>query len=187
MSERELIERAKRGDGPAFEQLVRPYVDLAFRTALIVTRDAADAEDATQIALIKACSHLSRFRPGKPFRPWFLQIVANEAKNAARSRARRRIDPFAAGVHDAATREEFDPAQRIESLERGAWLVAHVNRLGENDRIAIHCRYTLELTEEEMASVLGCARGTVKSRLHRALGRLRASIEAEGHREEALP
>lgn len=184
MSECDLIAQAKRGDGSAFEQLVRPYFDLAFRTAFIVTRDAADAEDATQSALIKAHGHLDRFRAGEPFRPWLLQIVANEAKNLVRSRVRRRLDPFDDGVDRYISGDDDDPVEWIESLERSAWLVSQVNRLGEVDRIAIYCRYALDLSEEEMAAVLGCARGTVKSRLHRALGRLRQQIETERSREE---
>ena len=184
MSERDLIERAKRGDGSAFEELVRPYLDLAFRTAFIVTREAADAEDATQGALIKAHAHLDRFRLAEPFRPWLLQIVANEAKNVVRGRVRRRADPFGDGIDRHVIDSGDDPLRWIESLERSAWLVSHINLLGENDRIAIYCRYALDLAEDEMAAVLDCARGTVKSRLHRALGRLRQQIEAERDREE---
>jgi len=184
LPERNLIEQAKRGDGSAFEQLVRPYLDLAFRTAFIITRDVADAEDATQAGLIKAHAHLDRFRADAPFRPWLLQIVANEAKNVVRSRVRRRLDPFDDGADRIVISGDDDPAAWIESLERSAWLVAHINRLGEIDRIAIYCRYVLDLSENEMAAVLGCARGTVKSRLHRALGRLRQQIEAERDREE---
>jgi RNA polymerase sigma-70 factor (ECF subfamily) len=183
LAERDVIEHAKRGDGPAFEQLVRPYLDLAFRTAFVITRDAADAEDATQAALIKAFAHLDRFRGGEPFRPWLLQIVANEAKNVVRSRTRRRSDPFADSFEPGTT-DADDPLHQLESLERSSWLVTHINQLGENDRIVIFCRYALDLTEDDMASVLGCARGTVKSRLHRALARLRARIEADQDREE---
>jgi RNA polymerase sigma factor (sigma-70 family) len=159
---------------------VRPYLDVAFRTAWLVTRDAADAEDATQSALIRAFTHIDTFRAGEPFRPWLLRIVANEAKNAVRGRTRRRSDPFGDDGVAVPVDIESDPLRRIEALERSAWLVAHIDALAEPDRIAILCRYALDLNEEEMASVLECARGTVKSRLHRALGRLRARIEAEG-------
>ncbi len=183
MSERDLIERAKGGDDSAFERLVRPCLDLAFRTAFIVTRDSSDAEDATQAALVKAHAHLDRFRAGEPFRPWLLQIVANEAKNIVRSRVRRRSDPFAEDGSGDVPANDVDPARHMEALERSAWLVSHINMLPENDRIAIHCRYALELTGDEMASVLGCAPGTVKSRLHRALARLRQRIEDERMRE----
>jgi len=182
LSERDLIEQAKRGDDAAFEAIVRPCLDLAFRTAFILTRDAADAEDATQSALLKAHAQLDRFRAGEPFRPWLLRIVANEAKNAVRGRVRRRTDSFADDF-DTPASGDHDPVEHMVALERSAWLVSHINMLPENDRIAIHCRYALELTEDEMASVLGCARGTVKSRLHRALARLRQHIEEERERE----
>ncbi len=184
MSERDLVDRAKRGDDAAFERIVRPCLDVAFRTAFIITRDAADAEDATQGALIKAHAHLDRFRTGEPVRPWLLQIVANEAKNIVRSRVRRRTDPFADDVDRLGIETGNDPVRWIESRERSAWLVSNINALGENDRIAIYCRYVLDLSEEEMAAVLSCARGTVKSRLHRALGRLRQQLESEPDHEE---
>lgn len=182
MSERDLADRAKRGDDAAFEALVHPCLDVAFRTAFVITRDAAEAEDATQSALIRAYVALGRFRSGEPFRPWFLAIVANEAKNAVRSRVRRRTDPLADGLVMRAP-EGHEPARQLESLERSAWLVAHINALPDNDRIAIHCRYVLDLSENETASVLGCARGTVKSRLHRAIGRLRTRIDQEDTHE----
>jgi len=185
LAEQDLVQRAKRGDGPAFDDLVRPCLDLAFRTAWLVTRDAADAEDATQSALIRAFTHLDTFQAGAPFRPWLLRIVANEAKNLVRGRTRRRSDPFADDGAGEPPDPTSDPLPQIEALERSAWLVAHVEALTEPDRIAILCRYALDLNEEEMASVLDCARGTVKSRLHRALGRLRARIEAEGSEVQA--
>lgn len=105
MSERELVERAKRGDGRAYETLVRQYEEVAFRTAFLITGDADDAEDATQSAFLKAYLHLSRFRSDAPFRPWMLQIVANEAKNARRSHQRhllRRSDGASAADLPAA-------------------------------------------------------------------------------------
>ena len=180
----DLINQAKRGDPRAFEVLVRPCLDVAFRTAYLVTRDAEDARDATQTALIKAYGALGRFRRDEPFRPWFLAIVANEAKNLVRSRVRRRTDSWPDAGEPASGGEDEDPLVEIEARERSAWLVAHINRLEPNDRIAIYCRYALDLTEQEMAAVLDCPQGTVKSRLHRALGRLRARIDAE-EREEA--
>jgi RNA polymerase sigma-70 factor (ECF subfamily) len=182
LAEPDLIDQAKRGDAKAFEELVRPCLDVAFRTAYLVTRDAEDARDATQTALIKAHGALGRFRSYEPFRPWFLAIVANEAKNLVRSRVRRRTDPWPATGEPADG--DDDPLADVVARERSAWLVAHIDRLDTNDRIVIYSRYALDLTEQEMAAVLDCPRGTVKSRLHRAIGRLRARIEAEGHPEE---
>lgn len=178
LSDDELIGRAKQGDRQAYEALVRRYQDVAFRTAWIVTRETGDAEDATQAAFIKAWLALDRFRTGSPFRPWLLRIVANEAKNHAQAHRQRQLrtattDPEAIIASDAS------PEQRVIEDEQVMRLVSHINVLNEQDRVVIYCRYALELSEAEAAAVLGCARGTVKSRLHRALARLRERMEAQ--------
>ena len=87
--ERELVLRSQRGDSRAYEELVRPHQEIAFRVAYVITRNAADAEDAAQEALVKAWRALGRFRAGEPMRPWLLRIVANEARNRRRSTGRR--------------------------------------------------------------------------------------------------
>src|SRR3989337_2071347 len=78
-----------RGDEPAFEELVRMYQGIAFRTAYLLTGSAADAEDAAQAGFVKAWTALPRFRRGAPFRPWLLRIVANEAHNRRRATGRQ--------------------------------------------------------------------------------------------------
>ena len=89
LPESELVERAKRGDQGAYGQLVQAYQGIAFRTAYLVVGDAAEAEDAAQEGFVKAYYAIRRFRSGAPFRPWILQIVANEARNRRRSAGRR--------------------------------------------------------------------------------------------------
>src|SRR5262249_61088051 len=89
-TERQRIARAKRGDAAAYEELVRMYQGIAFRTAWLVAGNAADAEEATQDAFVKAYRALWRFRGGAPFKPWLLRIVTNEARNRRRSAARRK-------------------------------------------------------------------------------------------------
>src|SRR6516225_1364012 len=84
-----LVARARRGDEAAFEEIVHRYQQVAFRTAYVLTGSASDAEDATQEGLVKAFRALDRFRPGAEIRPWLLRIVANEARNRARSSGRR--------------------------------------------------------------------------------------------------
>src|SRR4030095_9437816 len=94
----ELIDRARRGDLMAYEELVRRHQAVAIRTAHLFAPDG-DAEDAVQEAFVKANAALGRFRAGAPFRPWLLRIVANEARNRRRSAGRRAgLAPAAAGV-----------------------------------------------------------------------------------------
>ena len=85
----ELARRAREGDDAAYGDLVKRYGQIAFRVAWLVTRDRGEAEDAAQEAFVKAYYALPRFRPDSPFRPWLLKIVANEARNRARSTRRR--------------------------------------------------------------------------------------------------
>jgi RNA polymerase sigma factor (sigma-70 family) len=168
-----LAERAKRGDERAFEELVRMYQGMAFRTAYLLTRSAADAEDAVQTAFVKAWSALPRFRAGAPFRPWLLRIVANEAHNRRRLSGRRTELELRARA--AAPREDAAPSPEAAALVRDEreQLLRAVEQLDERDRDVLTCRYFLELSEEETAHVLGVRRGTVKSRTSRALDRLR--------------
>ena len=159
----------------AYEGLVQTYQGIAFRTAYLIAGSAADAEDAAQEAFVKAYRALRRFRTGAPFRPWLLQIVANEARNRRRTAGRRanlalRLAEEPSG--DAAP----SPEAAVLAAERREALLRAVEGLREEDRLVIACRYFLDLSEEETAATLGWRRGTVKSRLSRALERLRTQM-----------
>ncbi len=180
-----LAEAARTGDSEAYEELVRRYQQVSFRTAFLIVRSAVDAEDATQEAFVKAYRALARFRAGAPFRPWILTIVANEARNRRRSAARRHeLAPFPAWSAEgaSATSEPRDPAASPEEVaerhERRDVLLAAMRGLSEDDREVIAYRWFLDLSEAEMADVMGIPRGTVKSRLSRAMSRLRAQLLA---------
>jgi RNA polymerase sigma-70 factor (ECF subfamily) len=159
---------------------VRRYADIALRTATFVAGRSADAEDAAQEAFVKAYAALPRFRDGAPFRPWLLRIVANEARNRRRS-ANRRAELATRVAED---RPSLDAAPSPESAvlaqEQRLSLVAAINALQNEDREVIAARYFLELSEAETAEALAIPRGTVKSRLSRALGRLRARLAETG-------
>jgi RNA polymerase sigma-70 factor (ECF subfamily) len=179
LAEIELVGLAQSGDSAAYQTLVEEHQTIAFRTAYLITGSAADAEDAVQDGFVKAFYALGRFRPDAPFRPWVLRIVANEARNRRRSAGRRERlalraaeDPLSGGAVPS------PEAALLESEER-AELLAAVEGLREEDRLVIACRYFLELSEEETAAALDWRRGTVKSRLARALERLRARMEVE--------
>jgi RNA polymerase sigma factor (sigma-70 family) len=180
LDDQELVERARGGDARAYEALVRRYQDLAFRTAYVIAGRTADAEDAAQEGFVKAWYALSRFRAGAPFRPWLLAIVANEARN--RRRTGRRQDDLALRVAEDRPSGDAAPSPEAAALatEQRRLLLAAVGRLGQADQQVITCRYFLELSEAEMASALGCRPGTVKSRLSRALERLRVVLAEQG-------
>ena len=176
LPESELVERAKRGDQGAYGELVQAYQGIAFRTAYLVVGDAAEAEEAAQEGFVKAYYALRRVRRGAPFRPWVLQIVANEARNRRRSAGRRTGLVLRTAAEAPSGEAAPSPEAALISGEEQKALLDAVNRLKEDDRLVISCRYFLELSEAETAEVLGWRRGTVKSRLSRALERLRAEI-----------
>jgi RNA polymerase sigma-70 factor (ECF subfamily) len=176
----ELVEQARRGDATAFAALVRDHEEIAFRTAYLIARNAADAEDAAQVGLTNAWRALPRFRRGAPFRPWLLAIVANEARNRRRAAARR--DGLALrAAHELPSGDAApSPEGRVLAAEQRAELLGALERLSEDDRLVLSCRYLLELGEDETAQVLSLRRGTVKSRTSRALARLRTELGETG-------
>lgn len=157
---------------------MRTYQGIAFRTAYLLTGSAADAEDSVQTGFVKAWSALPRFRRGAPFQPWLLRIVANEARNRRRAERRRADLTLRAAATDPPGGAAPSPEGAAAAREERARLLEAVRRLGERDRDVLTCRYFLELSEQETASVLGVRRGTVKSRTARALARLREELAA---------
>ena len=170
-----LVARARGGDPDAYGALVRRYSRDAVRVATAITGSTRDAEDAAQSAFVKAYLSLGRFREGAPMRPWLMRIVANEAKNARRSSQRRdrlaersveRYCTIAPSAEDGAIAEVV-----TEDLLRA------LGRLDDRDRSIIALRFFAELSEAETAVALECPVGTVKSRLSRAMARLREQLE----------
>jgi RNA polymerase sigma-70 factor (ECF subfamily) len=157
---------------------VRAHQGIAQRTAFLITRNEAEAEDAVQVGFVKAYTSLGRFDPARPFRPWLLRIVANEARNRRRSAGRRARLELAASALEP--RVAPGPEADVVAAERRRQLLDAVESLREGDREVIGLRYFLDLGEAEMAGVLGIAGGTVKSRLNRAMGRLREELERRG-------
>ncbi len=175
LEDAELVGLARDGDVRAYEELVERYRDLAFRTAWIVTRSTAEAEDAAQEAFVKAYYAIPRFRPGAPFKPWLLRIVANEAKNRGRSARRREALALRAAAADPGDAVPSPEAAALHDDERRT-LLAAMAALPHRERLVLAYRYYFDLTEAEMAEALGCPPGTVKSRLSRAMAHLRTQL-----------
>jgi RNA polymerase sigma factor (sigma-70 family) len=166
-----LVAMALGGDLAAYGHLVRRHAPVAKRMA-VLWGAAADADDVVQDAFVQAFAALPRFRAGAEFRPWLLTIVRNLTRNSLRARGRRAArEAFA-----AATWPVGDVADEAISAVRRDRLLEEVRRLPEELREVVACRYLLELSEAETATALALPAGTVKSRLHRALVRLREEV-----------
>lgn len=178
LEEQELVERATKGDGNAYNVLVTRHQDVAFRTAFLIAGSTGEAEDAVQEAFVKAFYALPRFKRGASFRAWLLAIVANEARNRLRSAGRRAHLAARAGADRSSGDAAPSPEAAVLAREQEEELLAALNSLGDADRLVISLRYFMDLNEKEMAAVLECPRGTVKSRLSRAMAQLRAALAA---------
>ncbi len=164
-----LVSRANAGDRSAFDELVGPLVDQAFRLAFGMLHDREAAEDAVQEATVRTWRKLGNLRPGTEIRPWFLAIVANQCRTVARGRwwSVLRLEG-AAGM--AGTGFE-------DRIVRGADLRAALRKLALDQREALVLRYYLDLPLEEVASITGVPVGTVKSRINRGLAAMRPHFE----------
>jgi len=174
-----LVERSRNGDQDAYAELVTRYQAIAARTAYVITGTAADAEDVAQDAFVKAYYALDRFRAGAPFRPWLLRIVANEAINRRKAAGRRPTVGLSVVEDRASGDTALSPEASALAQERREVVLEALRGMRQEDRLVIAYRYFLDLSELEMADALGVARGTVKSRLSRAITRMRALMERD--------
>lgn len=169
------VARVLGGESGAFAELVDRYREAAFRAAYLIVRDSATAEDVTQEAFVRAMLNLRQFRDGELFRPWLLRITTNLALNEVRGRTRRQGLLGRLGFQRTTSPP---PEDEVIADEQGRLLRRAIDELREEDRVVLYLRHYLELPEREIAAVLDCAPGTVKSRLHRASARLREVIDA---------
>jgi RNA polymerase sigma factor (sigma-70 family) len=172
--EQEFISQAKQGDTTAYENLVRLHQDTVFRLAYLLLGDASDAEDAAQETFIRAFRSLSTFDATRPFRPWLLSITANIVRNR-----RRAIGRYFAALQRFvfAAPVETSNAETESILQWEAKMLwKAVQSLNAIDQEVIYLRYFMELSVSETAEVLKVEQGTIKSRLSRALTRLREVI-----------
>jgi RNA polymerase sigma factor (sigma-70 family) len=172
VDEKELVRAAIGGDVDAFAALVDQHRGSVMRVAYSIADGEAD--DVAQDAVVKAYRHLSRYRAEQSFRPWLLAIVANEARNRRRSYYRR--EALVLKVASRPVETSDDPSDTAARHERREALLNAVAKLPDRDREILAFRYFCEMSEAETAAAIGVAPGTVKSRLSRALARLRLEL-----------
>lgn len=190
MDEKAFILAAQKGDISAFNQLVRAYQMLVYRTAYRVLGEKTSAEDATQDAFISAYKHIRAYRGGS-FKAWLLRIVTNACYDQLRVKQRRPsasldamlVDPDnpAPGADRAAPES---PQEFAERQELGATIQRGLATLPPDQRVTLVLADVEGFSYDEVAEATGANLGTVKSRLSRARMALRDFLMAQ---EELLP
>ena len=176
MEESTLVRHAANGDATAWEPLVLAHQQAVFRLSYLLLGDPNDAEDVAQETFLRAWKHLKRFDFTRPLRPWLLSIASNLASNRRRSAGRYfaaltrafREEPASASIEEKSS-------QHMQAND----LWKAVQTLNLPDQQIIYLRFFLDLSVAETAEVLQVADGTVKSRLSRALEKLRTIIQQD--------
>jgi RNA polymerase sigma factor (sigma-70 family) len=164
----DLIRTAKAGDEVAFEQLLRPLIDPAYRFACVMLSDPAAAEDVVQEAAVKAWRKLDQLRDGYDPQPWFLGIVANQCRSLRRARwwSTTRLADVPGTV------EASD-----EQIARDEDLRQAIRRLRQRERAVVTLHYFMDLSLEEVAATTKQSVAAVRSQVYRALHKMRPSLE----------
>lgn len=173
-----LVERFRCGDDTAFDKLVTRYQHKVYAIAYRMTRNREDALDITQEVFLRAHRGIERWRPVRGFKHWLYRIATNMTIDVLRKRQRRAAvivesEDFSMDRGVAAPPGGGDPVRSIALEELGEQIGAAIETLPERQRAVLVLRYYEDMSIKEIASVVGCTEGTVKTHLFRATGKLR--------------
>ena len=156
--------------GAAFTRLAEEHLDRAYRLAHAILRDPTDAQDATHDAFVQAWRKWETLRDQSSFQPWFDRILVNICRNRLKAPSRRATD-----ISSAIALTTGDHAGQTDDH---ATLAAAISGLSRDHQVVVALRFYRDMTIEDIAACLGIPAGTVQSRLHYALKRLHAAIDA---------
>jgi len=168
-TEADLVRSARAGDRIAFADLLRPEYRNAVRLAYGLLQDVDEAEDVVQEAAFKAWKRIENLREGSSLRPWFLGIVANQCRTVKRSRWWKVIKD-----------EPPDRVAPATDLAASIDLRRALRRIGHDDRLVLVLRYYLDMRIDEIATTLGITPKAARSRVDRAIHRLRPIVHMQG-------
>ena len=190
-TDRELVDRAREGDGDAFGVIVRRYQKRIYRLAVHLLRDAAEAEDVTQDTFVRAYGALDRFDGrSEPF-TWMYRIAVNLSLNAIRSRKAKRTattpdDPRIEGLLIERRATHADPAAQTADHQMALVLCDGLDQLSETLRTTLILVSIDGLSHADAAVVLSCPEGTVAWRVHEARRKLKTFMDDRGYAERTL-
>jgi RNA polymerase sigma-70 factor (ECF subfamily) len=176
-NDRQLVYAARAGDARAFDALFYRYRDGIYRLALAITKDPLAAEEIVVETFARAYRTLARLEPDDTLRPWLYRVAINESYDR-RPRKHPPIGPLDDAIAEAVASDERSPAVLAEVAETRRVVLECVDRLDKKHRDVVVLHYLNGLALAEIAVVLDCPVGTVKSRLHYALRRLRVALSS---------
>ena len=175
-----LIDELREGDMTALAILVEKYKRLVYRVAIQITKNHEDANDVMQDTFLKVYESIHSFRKDAAFETWLYRIVVNHATNLVKRRERRRELPLSSTsemeIHPDLRRTADlanNPHLNLEKKERQRWVTQAINSLPLKQRTVVILHEFEGLTHPEIASILNCSEGTVRSRLHYARHKLK--------------
>lgn len=179
MTDEQAVLRCQDGEREAFRHLVERYQDVLFGTAVLMTGNRAQAEEHVQEAFLAAWRGIQGFHSDRPVKPWLMRILVNTVV----SQRRRRVVATVPLEYERESEDDAQPAEEIESQHDRVAIREALDVLNPDHRQVVVLRYFAELTVPQLAEAIGVREGTVKSRLHRALGQLRDQLARGGARE----
>ena len=178
MDETRIVELCQEGDREAFRSIVERYGDTLYGTAFLMSRDHSFTEDMVQQAFLRAWKSIPQFKAGTNLKAWLVRILVNQVMS---DRRRKRLpqEPLDAAFDSAV--DEPGGLELVLESERQEEVREALLAVDEGARRAIVLRYFAEMTVPEIAESLGWAEGTVKSRIHRGLQKMRQHFMSESH------
>ena len=172
MTEDEAVLSCQNGDKDAFRYLVELHKDVVFGTAYLMTGNHSLAEEQMQEAFLAAWRGIQGFQAGRPFKPWLVRILVNGVLTQQRKHTLPTVSLDGLDLSN----QSVDPVEEVESLDRRMAVRRALSGLNQEHRQVVILRYFAGLTVPEVAQATGQREGTIKSRIHRALNRLRDQL-----------
>jgi len=178
-TDQELIRDTLSGEKAAYGELVLRYQDRLFNSLLRVVKTRDDAQDAAQDAFLQAYQKLESFRGDSQFYSWLFRIAMNAGLSKLRRKSSKDVSLTAQQEHgyDVIDGTTKDPSHRLDREEQTSRVLRALNALPDEYRVVLSLKELEGLKYEEIAEIVGCPIGTVRSRIHRARGELKEKLK----------
>ncbi len=183
MEDEIIVKRLQNGDRSAFDELYNMYKNEALRTSFLITGNLMDSEDVVQQAFVQCYQTINQLKDAKCFKGWFFRILTRIAWQS--NRYKRKVQPVDEFFDDAQISEE-SALDTVLRNEQSRLLYSYVQRLEEKQKTVIILYYYNQMSIKEIAKILSCREGTVKSRLFAARRNLQKNIDCAHSEKEGV-